>query len=963
SAPRGLMTEIVAARGGHCVPLHGGVIAAYFGYPVAHEFMPRRAVETALDIMTKLYVYPDVSASMGLHTGWMLADSQLALPDVAGDITRRAGDLADRGEDHHVQATQELAAALKGFFHFEALDSDRVRVIGKTRATHRLEAADELTPLVGRREEIRELLGLWERVQEGGFLRVAIQGEPGIGKSRLLAAMSDAVVQRGGVVRALRCDADETQTPYSPLVDFLRRRYGDDPSGDAEGRLAVLEAALRRESDGLAAHLRAHLSAIAALLHLPSALDALVDVAERKRRIEASLLAILTNASPAVSCLLTVEDVHWIDPSTLGLLEQLVQRPAAAHGPTLMLVLTSRTAVSLPGVQGLTLSRLSRRHALEMAHRVAGAGNLSADRVAGIVERTDGIPLFIEQVMRGGVDGSATDIPLTLRDLLAARLATLGDGLRLAQCAAIIGREFDAAMLAHLSESPREALDRGLVHLRRSGLIVDKGEGRFSFSHALITDAAYLSLPAPERRALHLRLARLIESVTPTWAADHPETVARHLDLSAHPDATAAWLKAGAFMVAQSAFAEGLAHFESGLAALDRVQDDSRRADLEFRLRIAIGNGLMALKGYGSEESHASFLKAQALSNRLSNDADLFQLMWGLWLGGRSATGESPPLEFLEKLAQVAEGSNDPAVQLQLHYAHGNNYFWIGKQHLARQHFDAAYALIPRVDGAVLAAQYGEDGCVTTRALLAWVLWIQGDPVAAEAMSAEAVAAGRALGHAHTLGFAMTTAALLYRFLGLPERVAEICLELSILSEANGMLLWQAAAAAMLGWARATDGDEEGLALIRMGLAGAQQAMLIVETTFLAFLAESLCRLGRPDEALPVVEESIAKALLREDVYYLSEFLRLKGEIRLRVEGDEAQAEACFREGLSLARQQGARMLELRNAMSLASLLHHQGHRKAAREILAPCCEAFDHVAPYPDIAAARHLLASISTG
>jgi tetratricopeptide (TPR) repeat protein len=329
-------------------------------------------------------------------------------------------------------------------------------------------------------------------------------------------------------------------------------------------------------------------------------------------------------------------------------------------------------------------------------------------------------------------------------------------------------------------------------------------------------------------------------------------------------------------------------------------------------------------------------------------------------MGGRSATGESPPLEFMEKLAQVAEGSTDPAIQLHLNYAYGNNYFWTGKQDLARRHFDIALRIVPLVKDVDLAGQYGEDGRITSRAFLSWSLWIQGHPSAACEAAAQAVAEARALGHAHTLGYALTMEATLYRHLGLPAKVMAICQELYALAVANGMLLWQAAAGAMMGWARAIGGDTEGLALIRQGLAGAQQAMLIVETTFLAFLAESLCRLGRLDEALPVVDESIYKALLREDVYYLPEFLRLRGEIRLRLDPDERVAEDCFRRGLALAREQSATALELRCAMSLASLLAGRGERDEAARLLQACCEGFRNDPAFPDLQAAQTLLARI---
>lgn len=965
AASRAVCAEAAAARGGHFVPMQADLFMAYFGYPISQELAPRRAVEAALEMAARLAAQTlappaEIRCAFGLHVGWMLADDSLPLPDVLGHVSRPALALAEGGADGTVNVSEEVRAAVEGYFRFAALEAVGVyRVLGATGAADRLAASSDLTPLVGRRDEIRKLAALWAGVERGRAGTVLLSGDAGIGKSRLVQAVARQVELSGGAVCELRCQPEGGETPYFPLVDFLEKRYGT--KGEASVRLAALAARLREEGAALADCL----PVLAHLLNLPSSFDGIADLAVRKRQIEAAIQGLLIALADARKLLLVVEDVHWADPSTLHALARFRDANGTAGDACAMLLMTSRLSACSVDAIPMHLDPLAPAQAEELAQRVGGGEqSLPADRLATVLARADGVPLYIEQMVRRLRDTDGGDLPVTLRDLLAARLEALGDLRSLAQRAAVIGREFDVDLLAALAGG-REAADgavrAGLARMCEAMLVRPEAERRYVFRHALIRDAAYLSMPAVERRALHLRLLEVLQADFPDWLHDHPELRARHLDAAAHADAAAAWLAAGLRTAARSAQGEAREQLRAGLQALARVGDTQQRLTLEFRLQAALGNVLVALQGYGSSEAQQAYARAFELSGQVADDAGQFQVMWGLWLKGRPSNGEAPPLVFAEKLARMAEGSDDPAVRLQLDYAFANNYFWLGRYDKVRLHAEAAIARIPRVDGAQLVAQYGEDGGVTVRAFLAWTLWFEGRADDALAVSGQALAAARAGGHVHSLGFALTFAATLHRYLDQPAEVLALARELAVLAESNGLLMWQVVAGSLQGWVAAAAGDAGGLQAIRNGAAGARQIMPVVETSAVAILVDGLCRVNRFDEARGAIEAGVATARLRKDLYILPELLRCQGEILLRLDEDAAAAEACFAESLELAQAQGAHALRLRSATSLARLWEAQGRRAAAADLLRGSYESLDQGFATADLRTAEALLARLA--
>ncbi|MCB4358595.1 BTAD domain-containing putative transcriptional regulator [Quatrionicoccus australiensis] len=966
--PRARCRQAIGEQGGHCVELHAGSLSAYFGYPNPQERAPRRALKAAIAIARELAAQTALEFSLGLHCGWMLADSTYALPDVAGQISRHASFLASQGKPGQITVSREIVAATEGYFCFaDYLAGDGnlySSLTGKTDAFDRIEATREaarsLTPLVGRQAELKKLLDDWHG-SAGQSRTVIVQGEAGIGKSRLMRAAIEQILKTGALHIDLRCQPDYQQTPYFPLSDFVQRRFRIPPDASDEIRISALQHGIFRDRPELVRFI----PTLCALLNLPSELDTINDHFARRSALEHGLLECIKGLAGQHPVLLTLEDAHWAGPSTLDFLTRAI---AAPGGPRLWLM-TSRDAAIVTGASTLALGHLNASLACDLANRVVGAGQLPPEQIAGIVARADGMPLYIEQMVRSALDNGCTTIPLNLTDLLASRLEALGSYQRLAQYAAVIGREFDREMLEYLWDEGSDSLTRGLEKMAAAQLLQQEMKAHYAFRHALIRDAAYITLPAPARRAIHAQLAETLGRHFAKRVADHPELLAHHLDAAEHPDAAAAWLRSGMHAAARSVQQEAVVHFRRGLAKLHSVNNEALRHDLEFRLNIHLGNALIALEGYGSTGAQQAYARAQGLSTHISNDSELFQLMWGLWLGGRSTTGETPPLALTEKLRAIAAQSTDPCTPVMLNYAYGNNYFWMGQPARAREHLEQAIAAAAHVDSREMIARYGEDGGVTSRAFLAWVLWIEGEPVKARAMCEASVALARQTGHAHSLGFALAFAGVLHRHFDLPGEALAYGQELAALAEKNSLLLWQAVGATVLGWATAVGGEAAGLEYIRMGIAGARQAMLIVETTFLSFLADGLFRLGQHAEADEILDECIAKAVLREDTYFLGEFHRLKGEIMLATAStagkSEADAEQAFTTGLQIAERQGARLLALRLASSQARLWQQQGKTAAAAQLLGTHLAGFAEGHDYPDLrkAHAVHtgLLASLA--
>jgi len=937
--------SIISTHGGHGIALHAGKILAYFGYPQAHEHAPVKVLEAALEMVRYAVGTSGLNIRLGVHCGWVVNDQRFNLPDATGLITQRASVLAEQAPSGEAAISPETAGLVEGYFLLsdvrETAGLRHFLLQGRSTARHRLQAAaHRLTPFVGRAAELRLLRALWERTRQGGSQALLIRAEAGMGKSRLIQMLEPQVASAGGAWFLLRCLPEFQHTPYHPLVDFLQHRLNQDGGPETNGvnRGRHLADWLASLGDALTAHL----PVLAELLQLPQETASLpLSPSDKKRRLESALLDVFGCLAQQQPLLLLLEDVHWADASTLEWVQALLARPVA---PCLLLMSARPEFAALPDLKTLTLPALSDRQAERLVRQTAGGADWDARALKNILLRADGIPLYIEEMARSLQADLQVEIPGTLWHLLAVRLELVGEARRLAQQAAAIGRDFSLELLGAVWDGPGDRIPAYLDRLGKAGLIQPQERGHYRFKHALFQDSAYQTLPLDERKCIHGRLARLFQGAFQHLAKGSPERLAQHLTIAGEPlAAAAAWLTAGRLAASRSANQDAVFHFESGLAQL-RGLDMPGADGLELSLQAALGTTLVAMKGYGAEEAKVCFARSLELSRTTKDDTELFQVTWGLWLGGRSCTPEAFPLEFAEKLERIAQASGEPEHAMQVHYAYGNNLFWMARYPEAYEHLEQAVAIGRGLSSLDLVRSYGEDTGISSLSFQAWIHWIQGRPDTAVATVQAAIAAARQLGHAHTLGFALTFAAVLYRFMNKPQQTAALGQELQELSRRHGLLLWQAAAGAVSGWAAVLLGRPEGVGIIQQSVEASRKAMLVVEGTFLAFQVDALHHLGQHEACAAVAKEAIARCESRLDIYFLPEFLRLRGAALLGfADGHCAEGVRCLEQAMELACQQGAQSLELRAAVTMSKFATEaavmQRLRQRMTEILTTCPE------------------------
>ena len=984
-APQARCAEIVQAYTGHLVQAYGGSFLAYFGYPRAHENAVRLAVQAGL-ALTQL-AFAGIELNVGIHTGVVISGGEAQAPDAIGatsGLAIRLRQLAGRGEVAISRATHHLVA---GYFECESLGLQSLpgsscpqevfRVDRSSGARDRVQAAAALTPLVGRALEITALRELWQAACQGVQRIVLLRGEAGIGKSRLVLALKSAIEVQAHTVREIRCLPEYTQSPFYPLTALLSTTLAFTPEDSPPTRFGKLAANIEQQHAGLerraatpmekqaAGVERRAVALFAGMLGLPLRepyREPTSSTQQQREQVLGLMLDRLHALATQQPLLLVVEDLHWADPSTLEFLTLLATQ---ARPVPLLAVFTARPefqSSSLPrAVRTLELQALNDLDAAALVK--AMAPTLAPVAVRQIVERADGIPLFAEEMARDAAVQMQSAIPSSLQDLLAARLDGLGAAKAVAQAASTIGREFDLKLLRAISPFNAATLGPLLRQLQDARLLQDGESDVFHFRHALMAEAAYQSQTRDEMQAVHRRIATAMQAHD---AGVRPELLARHWAAGGEArSAIVCWIDAGKAALQHSASHEAVAHFESGLALIAGLSNDPQRVRLELDLQIGLGAAACAAQGYASATGAAAYARAMALCGEHESSPDMFCSVWGLWAGSSSRVGYGAALELAQQLQRMAEQSGDPVHTQQAHFAVANTLYWQGDFMRALAHLEQVTALYRPEHHARHVAGFGEDGGVTSSAYRAWVLWFLGYPEQARQASGQSLALARQLGHPFSLAYALTFAAILHCRLREPEMALTLAEETLSLAVEHGFPLWQIGATLARGWALAQQGDGQGAELMEECLEAMRGAMGGVTLVVLGPLVDAHLALGAYRAALAVHSEAVAVAETLGDGHITAELHRLKGEALLGLEPtgadrDEA-AQACFRQALKVARQQQARTLELRAAVSLARLWQAQGQRGAAKRLLATVYKGFDEGLDTLDLHDARSLLDELS--
>jgi predicted ATPase len=876
------------------------------------------------------------------------------------------------------------AHLLKGFA--QPLEVYQVRY--ESTARSRLEAAGSagLTPLVGREHEVGLLLERWAQVKEGFGQVVLLSGEAGIGKSRLVQVLAEQVASEPHAwLTPCQCSPYHQNTALYPMIELLERvalRFEREESPPQ--KLRKLECFVVQYGLPMAETV----PLFAALLSLPRGADyASLDVSpeQQKRKTLHALLTILLRIAAQQPVLVVMEDLHWVDPSTLEWFTLLVDQ-----GPTarILALFTCRPDFTSPWsgrshLTQVTLNRLPRRQAVELTCRVSHGKALPAEVVALVVAKTDGVPLFVEEltkmVLESGLLQEQAEryaltgplpplaIPTTLHDSLMARLDRLAAVKSLAQLGATLGREFSYNLLQAVSPWDEDSLQQGLHHLVAAEFLYQQGlppHATYRFKHALIQDAAYQSLLRSTRQQYHQRIAQVLEARFPALVEAQPELVAQHYTAAGCTEqAVHYWQRAGQQASDRSAYSEAISHCTTGIELLTTLPETPERTQHALTLHLALGAALLVTKGHTAPEVEHAYTQAYALCQQVGETPELVQVLFGLWrfsvLRPQLHTGR----EFAETLLRLAHQAHDPALAVIAHYTLGVTWFCLGALPASRQHLEASSARYTPDQRRAPVFRMGLDPGFASRAFAAQTLWLLGYPEQALASLHEALALAHGLSHPYSLAWARCIAAYVYQFRWDMSAVREQAKTAVALAIEQNFPLWAAWGTSLHGWALAMQGQgEAGVAQVRQGIAACRVAGAALFVPYFCTLLADVCdHLGHPDDGLQLLAEAHTLVEQHEERWWEAEIHRLRGVLLLRQPGTSpAGAETWLQRALDVARRQQAKSLELRAAISLARLWQQQGKRTEAHALLAPVYGWFTEGFDTADLQEAKALLEAL---
>ena len=852
------------------------------------------------------------------------------------------------------------------------------QVVAENRTLGQFEALRSgATPLVGRDEEIELLLRRWTQAKAGRGRVVLVSAEPGVGKSRLAEALAERIADEPHTRLRYFCSPHHQASALYPVIAQMERAAGfrhEDGSVAKVAKLQALLAATEPPTEDLAL--------IAELHALPSAdLAPPLDVTPQRKKDKTfeALLRHLEGLSREQPVLMVFDDLHWIDPSSRELLDRVIER--VANWPVLLLAIFRPELqppwTGQPHVTLLALPRLDRRNTAAMVANVAGNAALPPEIMEEIAERTDGVPLFVEELTKAVLEAGAQapvalsamphpgPVPATLHASLMARLDRLGPAAKdVAQTGAAIGREFGFGLLASTTDLPEPELHEALDRLTHAGLLFVRGtppESIYVFKHALVQDAAYGTLLRSRRRALHQRIGETMEARFPDAVETNAEVLAHHFTEGDQFERAAGfWMKAGRHALMRSGMAEAEALLRNGLAGLANLPDDVWRHERELDLQIILGKALMAAHGFGARSVGDVYSRAHQLCNDLNRPDKLLPILWGRWVHhlvqGDLGTAE----QIAERMRQLGDGLGDDVIRVMGLCASGSTCVFLGEFAIARNYVERGLSLYEPSHRAAHAEPTSVDGLVDLLGNLGWILVCLGYLDQARSCCESMFAEARRLGHAHTLGFALWWGWVAHWLARSDPAGLLICAdELLALSVERGFAFLHAVALVHRGWSLAALGHaNDGILLLSGGLAGFRAAECTNQAPpGLTMLADADRSAGRLSAGLAHLVEAERIADATQVKYVQAETLRLSGDLLLANGDDPAVAEPYYERSIALARRQGAKLFELRSATSLARLWRDQGKRAEARDLLGPIYSWFTEGFDAPDLKDAKSLL------
>ena len=1010
SAYQKCVAQIVQRFGGFVAKYMGDGVLIYFGYPQAHEDDAERAVRAGLELVTAigaLETHAPLQTRIGIATGLVVvgdligsgASQEQAIVGETPNLAARLQAVAGPNSIVIAESTRKLVGNL---FELEDLGArDLKGISGPVQAwaavrpasvESRFEAlhASGLTELVGREEELELLLRRWSKAKTGEGQVVLLSGEAGVGKSRLTAALFERLANEPHTRLRYFCSPQRTDSALFPIISQMERAAGFTHADTTQAKLDKLDAVL-----ALASTSKQDAALFAEMLSLPNdgrypALE-LTPQQRRQKTLEALHAQVETFARKN-PVLMIFEDVHWADPTSLEAFGRAVDRIAAL---SVLLLITFRPEfepqwIGQPHVTSLTLNRLTRREVDEMIGRLAGNKSMSANLRQEIIERTDGIPLFVEEMTKAVLEAesqvaaertasvipsAAAVVPATLHASLMARLDRLGGPAKgVAQIGAAIGREFSHALLSAVMRRPEEELQSALGRLVAAGLLFRQGvppHATYLFKHVLVQDAAYGTLLREPRHALHARIADTLENQFADIAENQPEVLARHCtEAGLIEKAAALWGKAGQRSLERSALVEAIEQLRRALGQIATLPATPALRREEIKLQVALITPLVNITGASretraaTERAYLLIEQAQVLGEHPDDPLLLFSVLYAAALANFSAFKGDVVRETAAQFLAFAERQRETFPLMRGNFLVGTSLLFTGDVAQARPHLDQAVTLYDPEAHRPLVTRLGQDAQVSNLTYRSIVSWILGYPDTAIADAEKALSDAREISHAATLIYALTIPSLSQILCGNYATATMQLDEAVALANEKGASYWKATATILKGCVSAlTFNAANATHMITTGLAGYRSMGATLWTPFyLSCLARAYGERGSYDDAWRCFGEAASLIETSGENWSEAEVNRMAGEIALKLpEADAARAVSYFDRALAVARQQQAKSWELRAAMSLARLWRDQGKAQQARELLAPVYGWFTEGFDTLDLKEAKALLEELA--